>query len=275
MPGICQTALAAIAELRGDHGIEPTPDEIVRLHELGARVEDPDPGERLALLGCPVKCGNVVLFRITIAAEIWWREFASQWWSGSDLYLTASLGFALAHGRDPGALPMERDKAFLAVRAWFRTLAVTRDQLNAAILESIQDESWDRAEEIRAIALRIIDLTWATNPGVAEAVRPLLANPTPKRTKPPDWDEMVQDLSVATSTNPSVWLHSAREYVIRAWIRARRHELARSGMSAPDNTTDARQTEAIRAFRLEVSRIIASRHKASASAREPSQAPTP
>jgi hypothetical protein len=261
MPGICQTALAAIAELQREHGIVPTPDEIVRLHALGVRVEDPEPGERLALLGCPVKCGNAVLFRLTVAGETWWRDLACQWWTGSDLYLTASLAFAMAHGRTPDALPMDRPAAFRAVRTWFRGLRVTRAEVNAAIEDVLTDATCDRAEEIHDLALRLLSLAEAGSPDLRAHMQPILDATAKKHQKPMDWDAMMLDLAVATGTTPDYWSHVSREYVVRAWIRARRHELARAGMPADGDTNDARQTEAIKALRQEIVAIVAARGK--------------
>jgi len=275
MPGICQTALAAIYELRNEHGIACTPDEIVRLHERGRVVEDPEPGERLALLGCPVKCGHAVLYRLTVAGETWWRDMACQWWAGSDLYLTASLAFAMAHGRIPNTLPIDRPQAFRAVRAWFRGLHVTRDELNTAILEVLHDAAIDRAEELRDLSLRLLSLVDAGS-DLRSSLQPIISAADKPRNKPPDWQEMLMDLAVSTGTTPDYWAHTSREYVMHAWIRARRHELARSGFSAPDDSADTRQTEAIKALRQEVVAIIQTRTAStSASESAPAPAPTP
>jgi hypothetical protein len=273
MPGICQTALAAIAELRGEHSIEPTPDEIVRLHELGARVEDPEPGERLALLGCPVKCGNAVLFRLTITGSLWWKELACNWWVGNDTWLTASLAFAMAHGRTPGALPLLRDTAQAAVKAWYRTLTVNRAQLDAAILESLADESDDRADEIVMLSRRLIDLCGGTLPKLEEILRPFCDKQLPARNTPVDWEAIAHDLSLSTGTAPDYWLHESRQIVLRAWIRAKRIDMARTQLgSEPDNTA---QTKAIIALRNEITAIIKTRATPSASASASKSAPTP
>jgi len=258
MPGICQTALAAIYELRNEHGIDCTPDEIVRLHELGRRVEDPEPGERLALLGCPIKCGNAVLYRLTITGSLWWKELACNWWTGNDTWLTASLAFAMAHGRTLGALPMNRDAARAAVHAWYKTLTVNRAQLDAAILESLADESDDRADEIVQLSRRLIDLCGGTLPKLEELLRPFFDTQLPARNTPVDWEELAHELSLSTGTSPDYWLHESRQLVLRAWIRAKRIEMARTHLGAePDNSA---QTKAIVAHRQEIAAIVRKRN---------------
>ena len=265
MPGICQTALAAIAELRADHGIEVTPDEIVRLHETGLRVEDPEPGERLALLGCPVKCGNAILYRLTIAADIWWRELACKWWHGSELWLTAALAYAMTHGRDPDRLLDSRDLAFERLQAWYRGLNVTRRELDVAIAEVLRDQSDDRADEIREICFRLLSLTGESVPGLQEVLSPVINEPLPPRGKPVDWEEVAHDLAALTGVPPNYWMYESRDAVLRAWIRAMRR--ATNAMSsrmllAQPNTGHDAQAEAIKAHRQEIVWIIRAHAKA-------------
>lgn len=257
MPGICQTALAAIAELRNDHGIEATPDEIVRLHERGQRVEDPEPGERLALLGCPVKCGNAILYRLTVSAGIWWRELACKWWQGSDLWLTAALAYAMAHGRNPGGLPCDRTTAFESLRAWYRGLNVAKPELDAAIAEVLRDESDDRADEIREFCFRLLGLTGASVPGLRNVLEPVINAPLPARGTPVDWEEIAHELASMTGVSPDYWLHESREVVLRAWVRALRRDIAiaRAGVPPPNTGKDA-QEQAIKALRMEIVGII-------------------
>lgn len=258
MPGICHTALAGIAELRKDYGIDPTPDEIVRLHEAGRRQEEPSPGERLALLGCPSVCGRAVLFRLTIAAEIWWRDLACTWWDGSNLWLTASLGYAMAHGRLVGHLEglCSRDQAFSAVRAWFRGLNVSQRELDAAIEACLQDDEDDRLQELRDASQKIVELAGNRLTGLRQALAPILDAPAPARPKPTDWESLAHDLAAMTSAPPDYWLHQDRDSVLRAWVRATRHEMARAGMPGTLGIRD-RQAEAIAAFRAEIVAIIA------------------
>jgi hypothetical protein len=268
MPGICQTALAAIAELRKDHGIEVTPDEIVRLHERGRQVEDPEPGERLALLGCPVKCGKYVLFRLTAAASIWWKELACRWWHGSELWLTAALGYAMAHGRDLKPFPADRAQAFSEVRAWYRGLNVTHLELETAIAEVLRDASDDRVDEIRELCCRLLSITGASVPGLRHVLDPLINDALPPRGKPVDWEEITHELSILTGDTVDYWMHESREVTLRAWIRAQRRAAAMPGMGVIEPNTGAdSQSSAIKALRQEIVFIIR------AHAAEPAVAP--
>jgi hypothetical protein len=171
----------------------------------------------------------------------------------------------MAHGRTLGALPMNRDAARAAVHAWYKTLTVNRAQLDAAILESLADESDDRADEIIMYAHRLIALCGGSLPALEESLRPICDKQLPARNTPVDWEELAHELSLSTGTSPDYWLHESRQLVLRAWIRSKRIEMARTHLgSEPDNSA---QTKAIVALRHEITAIIQTR-TASASASE-------
>jgi len=263
MPGICRTALAAIAELKTEHGIACTPDEIVRLHELSRRMERPDEAGGPSLLEIPVRCGNATLWHLTVAGEIWWHECACRWWADSDLYLTASLGFAMARGREADALPAERPLAFLAVRAWFRELRVSKDELNHAILDVMARGQDSLAGECHDLAVRLIYLSGDTCPDLEKALEPILARKSAEKSLLPDWPEMLADLAVSTGTTPDYWIVQSREQVVRLYVASRRHAAAAAGLGFADDeaAASARFDAALRRQREEMVAIVAAHKK--------------
>ena len=262
MPGICETAKAAVDELARDHHIAATPDEVVRLHERGLRVEEPEPTERLALLGCPQPIGDGAagnLYRLTLQAEIWWRELALAWWGTSNVWTTASLAYAMSHGRQPAAsacFPDTKAAAWPLVRDWYKHLACSADELDAAIAAVLADAEADRTTEIRVLSGRLLNLAAGTIPGLRKVLEPILDAPQPDRPKPPNWQDIIDDLTVLTSTPPDYWLHQDRESIVRAWMKALRHDAAKIGMHSATDTAADRQTQAIKALRQEIVAII-------------------
>lgn len=273
MPGICKTALAGIAELKRDHGIEATPDEIVRLHEAGLRQENPITTCRLALIGTPVLCGSAVLFPLTIASEIWWRDLACVWWRRSDFWLTASLGFAMAHGRVHGHFQglTVQTAARAAVRAWFRDLDARQEELDAAIGECLANARVDAESALREDCHRLLDLAGNRLPHIRAALSPILDAPAPERPPPFDWEEIVHELCAMTSEPAAVWLHTDRDAVVRAWIRASRITRARAGGRFGDSPQESLE-QAIRDFRQVMVAIIRAHAPAPAAAASAAEA---
>src|SRR3990167_588410 len=115
-PKLSRIAANGIRELRRDHGVEPTLDEIIWLHELGKRVENPTDGERLDLIGAPFFAGNVRLWRWTVSASVWFYELALPWFGDSDRLCFWAMAFALAHGRGQPIPDLAR-------RGWLERLA--------------------------------------------------------------------------------------------------------------------------------------------------------
>lgn len=135
-----EQAAAKLIELRG-LGIEPTPDEIVWLHELGKRVADVMGEVDRDLLALPFRAGNVLLYPITIAAEIWLDGVASRCLPETAEYNNAML-YALAHGKQETAFDGLHDAPSIraAVRTWLRTVTATRAELIHAASKALRLE---------------------------------------------------------------------------------------------------------------------------------------
>lgn len=238
-PTLNRTAQAAVRELRVDHGVEPTLDEILWLHELGKVVENPIAGERLDLIGTPAKAGNVYLWPMTIMAAQWFNNRAVRWFGRSRPLLTYVLAFALAHGRgDPLPEPagrgwlerlvrklfdlrnplclddlVDRDQAFVVVRRWAARLGCTRAELESAI-----DLVLPQADAVAA---------------ADTAPQPAL-----------DTEAVVNDLAVLTGTDPALWRRTEQSRVFHAFQRACAIERARQhkeGAPLRDPLADAIQ----------------------------------
>lgn len=127
-------ALSAVEELRGQ-GIEPTPDELIALHEAGRSVDEAARGADLLLLDQPIRVGNALFHPLTVGASVWWSECGSVWFDASHPLMTMVLAFALAHARTPGTFAelSSADRTIKAVRQWMRGLTATRAEIDAGI----------------------------------------------------------------------------------------------------------------------------------------------
>lgn len=229
-PRLSRRAAEAIRELRTDHGVEPTLDEILWLHELGLKIEDPLHGDRIDAGGTPARAGNVWLWPFTVMASAWYHDQALVWWERRQpLLCTYALAFALAHGRgEPtpsllrrgwgerifsrllGIAPepvllcdlREEHVARAAVRAWMRGLTCTRSELETAI----------------------------------DAVVPHTMGPQPSADRPAhgvDWSEVIHDLVILTGTDPDYWrMRVSTDSALAAYSRAVAIERARRGQGS-------------------------------------------
>ena len=132
-------AEATIKDLRNNHGIDPTPNEIVVLQMLGLRVECPGGAAPSKALGVPVAVGNLFLWPHTIGADIWWKT-AREWFDGEDLDLWVLL-YSLAHSRDAEAIRACSSKMATEriLAEWQKTITATYDEIAWAIGEIFPD----------------------------------------------------------------------------------------------------------------------------------------
>lgn len=248
-PTLSRIAANGLRELRDEHGIEATPDEIVRLHELGKQVENPSAGERLDLIGNPVRCGNAWLWPLSVAASIWYSDRARLWFSGDIRMQELALAFAMAHGRgDP--LPERPRRMGLTERLLRRLLDLRDAPLHLADLRT-------REDAVAAVS------DWASRLGATQAELEAaieealggVADETPGPDKPPlDWASVVRELALLTNTDPDRWTHRASvEELVRCYSRAVAIDAARRGLRYSVKTDLDRASEA---FRREITAII-------------------
>lgn len=256
-PNLSRIAANAIRELRVDHGVEPDLDEIIWLHELGKRVENPVSGERWDLIGAPLRVGNVDLWRMTVMASIWFNDRARHWYRGSPTLLCYALAFALAHGRgqpvpdpagrgwlerlvirlfglrDPRTLAdlSDRTGALDAILYWVRSAGCSRRELDAALTELLGEaEEEDEDDQKKKTVERQVD-----------------------------WPGIVTDTAIFTGQTPADLVRTDRDAVQAAYLRGMRIEAARLGMRAPavQSPTDQAHNE----LRAAVTAIIAAHRK--------------
>jgi len=248
-PQLSRIADAGIQELRRDHGIEPTLDEIIWLHELGKVQESA--GRIDGILEGPAQAGNAFLWPMTIMAAQWFRNNANKWFGTSPLFTMYALAFALAHGRGQ-ALP-DTTKRSWSERIVRRMLDL-RDQRTLADLQ-------DRVEAIDMISAWV-GSTGATKTEIEAAIdfvlpRQELDEKTDDQPVSPglNFDSVVHELAVLSGTDPNYWRsQTSKDATIRAYINVISIERARRGQNGPA-VRDA-LGDAIHNFRKAISAII-------------------
>lgn len=256
-------ARAALAEL-SDLGVrDPTPDEIVALQELGARLDAATDDTGLRGRGLPVRVGDVLLWPMTCAGQDWWA-LAAEWFRGSGALLSAAWAFCLAHGRDAGMLESlsERAMATEAVRAWFRGIIVTLSELDEAcgLVEAIEAE---RSEDAARMALAGL-AAWdperrASLHGLYPELAPRPAEDTTKRTAF-FWRRYCAELAAIAGGSPAEWYGRERRETVHCYALAVTALAMRAGGAGPEHAPEA-VVAAVRALRQEIA-AIAERRKA-------------
>jgi hypothetical protein len=250
-PKLSLVAEAGIQELRRDHGIEPTLDEIIWLHELGKAQEAA--GRIDGILEAPAQAGDVFLWPITIMAAQWWRNYALPWFGTSPLFSSYALAFALAHGRGL-TIPdtTRRGWAERIIRQLFdiretRTLADLIDRRVAAkAIEQWASNSHATQQELEFA----VDYVLAASDDEPDTVKDWRAVPIGV-----NYDDMVHELATCSGTDPDYWRgRTSQDATIRAYVNLAAIERARRGVSGPA-PRDA-LGEAIKRFRLAMVAII-------------------
>lgn len=254
-PRLSRTAQQTIRELRTDYGVEPTLDEILWLHELGKRVENPIAGENLDNQPVPVKAGNVYLWPFTAMSSMWFNERASKWFEDENYrFQTYALAFALAHGRGD-SIP-DRKK-----RGWFERLL--RHVLDIHETETLRALT-DRTDAYRCIKY------WAS--GLNCNIRELEAAidyllPRKDQTDAEqeenldvspgiDLEQLISELAVKTGTDINMWLTGvSKSCLINAYLHAESIERSRSQTGSGPPIASPR-IEAIKNIRIAVVEIL-------------------
>ena len=147
--------LSKLAEIdiRGlqQNGYEPTLEEIIRLNDLAIRIErgketTPQSSPRFAF------AGNVILYELTVGAEMWWTEIGKDSFY-SDTGRLNGYFFLHAFSRDVEGLNRLKDQKEIrkTVKRWMRQVEATESELWRALLwVKFGDEQYrDMEEEIR------------------------------------------------------------------------------------------------------------------------------
>lgn len=122
-----------LARLRAD-GFRPTDEEVVRLNDLGTRIER---GKSTTVANAPrtATAGNVVFYEPTVAALMWWHDFGCDAaWTNYGKIMTQF--FMLAYSREPDFLERLTSAGEIrrAVRKWKSTVHATDAELWRALM---------------------------------------------------------------------------------------------------------------------------------------------
>ena len=219
---INRVAANGLDELRG-RGVDPTPSDVVWLHELGKRTEAAIGVSSASSVLAPVRAGNVVLWPLSIGAGEWYSEIVYPAFGDTELSLIG-LAYALAHSyRVDVLLPLADPSAIRRVLAkWKRGMECTGDELASAIN------------------------------GLLPAAKQKPKHPHDEgacgRT---DWDAVIGYLVAKVGNTPEFWRwHESRDYVLRL-LDIRMHIDGELKGKLPDEST-----EAFKVFRRAIVAII-------------------
>lgn len=224
-------ARAAIAELAKSGVTNLTPDEVLLLQDIGARMLDSsrqdDSGE--LRLTPPVVVGNATLHPPTCAAS----DFIDRWADDEGVW---AYGFALAHAREPALLRglATAADAREAIAAWRAERDFTADELWDAVALVNRDGGGPvRAAEVRMALINLASYIAETDPGTARRlsaiVGPILdarekgRDERDRRTRPPEylgWLRFAAELAVMTGVSPEYWYAEDRRLVLHCYRRA-------------------------------------------------------
>lgn len=265
-PLLSRIAANDIRELADQHGIVCTPEEIIRLHQAALEIERPGGGDRLDLIGIPIRVGNAWLFRMTVMGSIWCSDLAWPWFRHSETLWTYALAFALAHGRGAPVAGVgllrdlrDRNQAADAIKAWASRILCTREELIDAI-----DRVLPPSNKPRALCPTCHQELPLDDDRDASALRPT------------DWELVIHEIAMATGMDPEYWLtRTSQDACVRAFFRARQILASKCGQTV-EGGPDA-LSEAIKRERAIVAAIVQDRRAqaAAAAAQAATQADAP
>lgn len=147
-------------------GFSPTDEEIIKLNDLGVRIER---GKNTTVANMPrvAFAGNVVLHEPTIGAMEWWHNFGrdAAWTTRGKLY---TYYFCLAHATNPDVFEglEEASKIRKAVRLWKCRVFATEGELWRALIwvrrgETASADETAKAPETTIEEDEMMDALWA------------------------------------------------------------------------------------------------------------------
>jgi hypothetical protein len=151
---LCDLARAEIEKLKAK-GIEPSPDEIIKINALAHRVITPETRVLLSR-GLPVRVGGAVLWPLTLCAIEWLNQ--NQVTRGDQFDW---IGYAMAHGRvDDESLTVYGRVAKEAVSSWVRSLRCTDRELMEGVAQcSSQDDKLETPPDNTGTPMSIGDFS--------------------------------------------------------------------------------------------------------------------
>ena len=121
-------------------------DDLLRLHELAERVDNPVGNvPAAAVMDLPVLVHGVSLRRMTIGAHYWLTEGPLLWFKRSVYKADMCVAYALAHSRQPETLVAMTDPraTWKTVKAWAKTVGASYGELMAGCEAALGDSDED------------------------------------------------------------------------------------------------------------------------------------
>ena len=146
-----------VSELREKHGIEPTLDEVVWLHEIGKEMMSPGGSAPAHALGMPVTIGSgsgaLSLWPHTVGASQWWMRAAKWFEEEEDGEQVWVLIYSLVFARNADKLRSCSNRALTmeAVEALKADAFVTQEEITWA-LEQLLPDSEDQPKSDKDVS---------------------------------------------------------------------------------------------------------------------------
>jgi len=115
-----------------DEGLQPTDEDVIRLHALALRVSD-GPETTAACAPRFAICGGLVIWEPTLAAWDWYKY--AKTFAGEDAVEEMMFAFACVHGRERGYLENLRDPAEIekTIGTFIGTMTATKAEITRAV----------------------------------------------------------------------------------------------------------------------------------------------
>jgi len=232
-PRVSALLASAVEEITSASGSPPTPEEVVWLHQLCERQVLPSADDPPPYLPQPVELQRgLVLYPLTMEAQMWLDEYVRRWWPVDDL---PAVAYAMAHcggGESPFPGLTNRARAKAVVWGWWWTLRENRSRTQWAVLLMA-----GRQDLVR------LDASGLT-PVEADAADPL------------EWGEVIARLSSSYHQPPRVFLQMSMSMVVDMYRRAPRLAAEASGLPGGGEHDDPARLQAFAHLRMVVRYII-------------------
>ena len=145
-PRLHKLAEDAISELAKD-GVVCTPDDILWLQDAADHAIRPTRADEIAFLDMPVRCGDVLLWPLSIGARIWLKNYGRPWFdhTGQEQII---LAYCMAHSRHPEVFQSltSQFKTNYRVFKWASFIRASKRELNEAVAHCITPEDYDMVD---------------------------------------------------------------------------------------------------------------------------------
>lgn len=231
-------ARAAIEELRGLGVTDLTPDEVVRLNDLGAaQMAAGRTHGGISFVPC-IECGNVILRSPSVAALDLLDRLGESVGPRAKSLLFAYLCHASGDADALRAIETPRQLE-RAVSAFRRHCTATKTELDNAVAVLFGEGEFKASEDLRDAILRVADFAGTRYPGFGAAIREkclafLRADDAKRERGDEDsdfalWHKVAVELAALTGVSPDYWFREDHRAALLAYRTATDAAAARSG----------------------------------------------